>query len=591
MRLVYIEIENHKSFWKNEVIRLDTGFNLFLGANNSGKTTALEVLDLNNNNEPHKSVNNLINYNDSPTTRSVTKASIATNLEELRKFNGSIYLPVPINLNTEEDFRNFYDKIFSGQEFEILIELNGFVILTFKFLDGFTKQFTSNQNETFFAFSINLNHLKEDFISPSNYGGSAEITNYYTKYLPYIYRFNADRKPASQCGFSDFRLARDASNLPYCINHLQTNDSYGHELLCGWVNKVFPNVKWIQSVPIQSNNIFELRCLPLSPQSERDDLAVPLSRMGSGIGNVIAIFYVIRSSRHPQVIAIDEPNSFLHPKALRELLQILSIEAKKHQVILTAHSADVITSAKPNLITMFELKDSITSVKQIGSDEISLLRTELSELGIRMTDLHGRDQVLWVEGQTEELVIPELLKVFCPEIAPGTAVLRVEHTGTFDKKGVDPSEVAKIYKRLTTSSALVPPMVAILLDRELHKSSTCTKLEKESKGTLIFLKRRMLENYILYPEAIAAILVSYGESVTEEQIKIALNEHGVTDEANLIKIDGAKILSQVFSEFSQTRQEFKKTRDVLRIISFLLENDPQKLNPLKDFLRAIFKLK
>ena len=329
----------------------------------------------------------------------------------------------------------------------------------------------------------------------------------------------------------------------------------------------------------------------MPPEARRDDLAITLDRMGMGIGNVIAILYVVQESRTPQVIAIDEPNSFLHPKALRELLQILSTEAKDHQIILTAHSADVLTAIKPSLITLFEHDGSTTTVKQVDATAISSIKTGLSDLGIRMTDLHGRDQVLWVEGQTEELVIPELLKVFCPEIAAGTAVLRVEHTGTFGKKGVNPTEVASIYKRLTDSSALVPPMVAILLDKEQLNPADCVNLEQASKDTLKFLERRMLENYILFPEPIAAILVLYGEPVTLKQIKTLLTKHGVTDEESLIKIDGAKILSEIFTEVSETRHEFKKTSDVPKLISFLLENNPQELKPLGDFLRTIFKLK
>ena len=47
MNLTKIEIENYKCFWKPQKVELDNGFNLFVGANNSGKTTMLEALDLN----------------------------------------------------------------------------------------------------------------------------------------------------------------------------------------------------------------------------------------------------------------------------------------------------------------------------------------------------------------------------------------------------------------------------------------------------------------------------------------------------------------------------------------------------------------
>jgi hypothetical protein len=283
--------------------------------------------------------------------------------------------------------------------------------------------------------------------------------------------------------------------------------------------------------------------------------------MGAGISNVIAMLYVVLTSRQPQVIAIDEPNLFLHPRALRELLQILSIEGKHHQIILTAHSPEVLTSVKPSLITMFEFDGASTKTIQVDAKNISTIRAGLSDLGIRMTDLHGRDQVLWVEGQTEEIVMPELLKLFCPEIAAGTAVLRVEHTGTFEKKGVSPAEVAKLYRRLTTSSALVPPMIAILLDGESRKEDERNRLERESGGVLRFLDRTMLENYVLFPEAIVALLNDLGEAVTLEQVKDALRIAGYTGAEDVRAIHGANILKKVFSDLSEARHEFTKTRD------------------------------
>ena len=325
------------------------------------------------------------------------------------------------------------------------------------------------------------------------------------------------------------------------------------------------------------------------PEMRRDDLAIPLDRMGAGIGNVIAMLYVVSTSRQPQVIAIDEPNSFLHPRALRELLEILATEATQHQIVLTAHSADVLTAIRPSLITMFDFDGAKTSVKQVGAQDISLLRTSLSDLGIHMTDLHGRDRVLWVEGQTEEIVMPELLRTFCSDIAAGTAVLRVEHTGTFEKKGVDPAEVSKLYTRLSGASALVPPMVAILLDRELHTEEECAKLEK--KSNLKFLERRMLENYVLIPEAIASVLNALGEAATVEKISELLVTQGVTENSDFTKLDGAKVLKEIFAEVSEARYEFKKTRDVPELISYLTANKADKLSELGAFLKKLFKSK
>lgn len=263
MRLNYIEIENYKSFLTNQKIELVSGFNIFLGANNSGKTTALEVMDLKNINEPHKSIRNLPKYGDLPKGASLLKASITTNLEELIKFNGISRIPLPFTLSeTDEEQRNFFKTIISNAQFDLLIESSNKIILTFKYSEGLSPQFLSSQTSEYSAFQLESSGMEIQYAPPLTYGDGHLLVPYYTKYIPYIYRFQADRRPASIFGTSDRILNRDASNLPYCINWLQSNDAHGHKILCERITKVFPNVRWVQAVPIPGNNTFELRCYP-----------------------------------------------------------------------------------------------------------------------------------------------------------------------------------------------------------------------------------------------------------------------------------------------------------------------------------------
>ncbi len=598
MHIESIEVENYKCFWKPQKIMLEHGFNLFVGANNSGKTTVLEALDLNVGvNEPHRSVLNILEFGGRAIGNSKIVVRIVTDIPELHRLvGGQFYVPLPQNYAPQAGQEEVVaQKIITSAGLVLEVGFEASVdSVSYETVLGKSGVFSRNRpHETLTALPL---HFSDSEVTPSaqiaNFGGiSGTVAGYYEQYRRAIYRFSAQRRPGGECGNTgEPLLDREATNLPYCINYLQSNDAHGHKMLCKWVNRIFPSVKWIQATPI-SNGYFQLRCLPTHPEDRRDDLAIPIARMGAGIGNVIAMLYVVLTARHPQVIAIDEPNSFLHPRALRELLQILATEGKQHQYILTAHSPDVLTAVKPNLITLFEFDGASTTIQQVDAKNISDIRTGLSDLGIRMTDLHGRDRVLWVEGQTEELVMPELLRHFCPEIAAGTAVLRVEHTGTFEKrKGVDPTEVVKLYQRLTTSSALVPPMIAILLDSETRKEADCTRLEQESKGVLRFLDRAMLENYILFPDAIVAVLNDLGENLTLEKVQEALANAGVSVSGDVSKVRGAKVLTTIFSELTETRHEFNKTRDVPEIISWLIANKPESLRPLGNCLRGVVRL-
>ena len=263
----------------------------------------------------------------------------------------------------------------------------------------------------------------EPSVSVGNQGGQHQwAQTYLSAYAKRIYRFAAQRKPGTEMiDQGDGVLDREALRLPFCINHLASNDSYGHKTLCALINRIFPSVRWIEAPPI--GGVFRLRCLPCEPSARRDDLAIPIAKMGTGLGNVIAMLYVALTTREPQVIVIDEPNAFLHPRALRELLAILESDGSQHQYIMTAHSPDVITAVNLASIVLLDFDGTCTTAKQVNEIKLFALRGHLADLGIRITDLHSRDRVLWVEGQTEELLMPDLLRYACPEVAASTAVL------------------------------------------------------------------------------------------------------------------------------------------------------------------------
>lgn len=600
MYIESVSIENYKSFWNRQTLQFEPGFNLLLGANNAGKTTVLDVLDLDYNlNEPHRSELTIPEFGGQTTQASETEVTLVTRFSELRKLVGptQIYLPITFP-STGLDGSEVTNRVLQ------LIEIDGVLKIVSKASNGIETVHLVGDDliggvctRKGASLLAALVHFRPKELLPiveiANSAVGSHICNYVQQFKPRIYRFNALRRPGNHCvAQGSAVLDREAASLPFCINHLHTNDSHGHKILCEWINRVFPSVKWVQAPPNGSS--FELKCLPNLPSARRDDLAIPMARMGAGIGNVIAMLYVVLTSREPQVIAIDEPNSFLHPKALRELLSILEVEGKQHQFILTAHSADVLTAVNAKTISLLDFDGVATTVKQVGSKDFHALRGSLADLGIRMTDLHAKDRVFWVEGHSEELVMPALLRWACPEVAAGTSVLRVEDTNTFAKKGkMQPEEVVKIYERLSTSSAaFVPPMVCILLDAETRPKAKRDEIEAASHGKLRFLDRRMLENHLLQPKAISEALKELGQPVEPEVVQAALCKYlGLTAlPGNLLEVDGAAALGAVFSGLSDAKQEFRKTRDVPTIVNCLIENNPDHLIPLRQCLRKSFGL-
>ena len=446
MHIETVAITNYKSFLEKQTFHFEPGFNLLVGTNNAGKTTVLDVIDLEPGlNEPHRSERTIPKYGGQPIQFSEFEVTLATRFSELRRLAGStqVYLPLTVPPNVSLSDPEILKEVLNFAKYDEalrLISTFGHGAETVHVMGNNSIRGSANRSShdaPLTAASLQyLSNELEPQISAGGHSGAHNIVgNYCQLFRARIYRFNAQRRPGFQCAAQGSAiLDREAGTLPYCINHLQTNDAHGHRLLCSWISRIFPSVKWVQAPPNNSN--FDLHCLPLTPEARRDDLATRMARMGAGIGNVIAMLYVVLTSREPQVIAIDEPNAFLHPRALRELLAILESEGKQHQFILTAHSADVLTAVTTRSISLLEFDGVATTVQHVGSKDLHALRGGLADLGIRMTDLHAKDRVFWVEGQTEELVMPEILRWACPEVAAATSVLRVERTGTFSKKGM-----------------------------------------------------------------------------------------------------------------------------------------------------------
>src|SRR5262245_57539493 len=112
MRIRKHRIVNYKCFWDSGDINFATGFNVLIGANNSGKTALLETLRLHGcENKPHRSPSRTI-PNPSSEFIVVFETSGAELKEKIRAQGYSIWIPAP---NQSTDARSaFIEEQFFG---------------------------------------------------------------------------------------------------------------------------------------------------------------------------------------------------------------------------------------------------------------------------------------------------------------------------------------------------------------------------------------------------------------------------------------------------------------------------------------------
>jgi len=418
--------------------------------------------------------------------------------------------------------------------------------------------------------------------------------------VPQIYRFTAERFNIGECPFGNAAvLTANARNLPEVLNVLQANTAK-FQLFNDLVYQILPQIKHVSVRAIAGGQI-QVITWPHDPKTMREDVAVPLTECGSGVGQVLAILYVVMTSVHPQVIIIDEPQSFLHPGAVRKLIEVLK-RYPQHQYILATHSPTVIAAADPQVLIMTQLGDCKTSLSTLNVSDNRDLYYSLSDIGASLSDVFGADRILWVEGATEQECFPLILRELIGRPLMGTAVVAIRETG--DLEGRDAKRVFELYNRLSRASVLLPPALGFVLDGECRSSPQKEEMRKLSQGQAVFLSRRMYENYLLSAAGIVAVMneiVGFRpeKPVSQEEVQRLIEVKSQTSDfycrgtksipADWIqRIDGARVLSEIFSELSETRVAFEKTKHSVALTKWLIRNDPGSLREIGDLLSKFF---
>lgn len=417
-----------------------------------------------------------------------------------------------------------------------------------------------------------------------------------------LYMFKAERLSVSKFSVGlEYALRPDASNLALVLHNLQSKNPSRFRRFNEYVSTIFPKIKGITVPPGPSGGEVQIFVWSIDPDTEREDLAIPLSDSGTGIGQVLAMLYVILTAEYSQTIIIDEPQSFLNPGAVRKLIEILK-QHPQHQYIITTHSPEIVSMTNPETLFLLRNEDSETIIEPLDSKEARAQQLCLTEVGARLGDVFGADNILWVEGATEEQCFPLIVEKIIRRPLGGTKILGVIQTGDFESKHSE--LIFQIYDRLTKGDGLIPPSIGFIFDKEGRSEQVQEDLRRRSHDSIVFLPRRMYENYLLNAEAIADVVSRIegfrDDPVMPEEVETWLkrnrsegkyyepriNELERMGDAWIQNVHGAKILVDIFKEFSDCRVEYDKVLYGLALTEWLVENAPDDLAEVAEVIQA-----
>ena len=143
---------------------------------------------------------------------------------------------------------------------------------------------------------------------------------------------------------------------------------------------------------------------------------------GDGTQQLIIILYSIFKHKNESncLFFIEEPETYLHPGILRKFIEVInSEEFKNHQYFITTHSNVILdisgdTNINMSIFKFKKVKDKTSnddkpfSIEQCNSGDASLL----NELGIRNSSVFLSNCSIWVEGITDRLYLKHYLDLY-----------------------------------------------------------------------------------------------------------------------------------------------------------------------------------
>ena len=302
-----------------------------------------------------------------------------------------------------------------------------------------------------------------------------------------FYHFRALRPGTqrTQATSSPERLDPAGSNLAGVLHYLLTDRTDLFEQVGLLIAELVPDIGKLR-VPTGGN---QMRVMFGSGAA-----ALNLKDLGTGVEQLLMTIVVGLTEEPPFTMLIEEPETNLNPAAQRALLSLLQGWASERLIVAATHSPVMLDwSPAGDRLWLVTREQGVSTVGQVNVDPLPLL----DALGVRLSDVLSADRVLVVEGTSDE----DVLQVWFPHVLrnPRVAVLR-------GHGGQNARHADQLAEWLAGTDRISLRRVLYLRDRDELAPEVLERLTQSP--SVHVLLRREIENYLLDPAAITAVIRS-----------------------------------------------------------------------------------
>ena len=204
-----------------------------------------------------------------------------------------------------------------------------------------------------------------------------------------FYNFSPEDIRQPQQPLLESFLMPNGSNLASVYKATKAADPDAVKRAKRYLNAIAPSVEFVDVVPSGGHEVMEF-----DTSGNVDDWNGPLRKadrfpaasMSDGtlraFAALMAAFQTVNPYGSPSLVAIEEPETALHPAAMRALVAALDEATWRTQILITTHSPDLLDGeeVKPANVRIVQLVDGHTVIGPVDEASVEIVKRELNTL-------------------------------------------------------------------------------------------------------------------------------------------------------------------------------------------------------------------
>ncbi len=178
-------------------------------------------------------------------------------------------------------------------------------------------------------------------------------------------------------------LVHDGRNLAGVLRVIREADPFWFDRINDYLRAVAPDIQIAGTLALGG---FEILKFSVRTGDTTSPLELTAASMSDGtlraVAGLVAAFQEVPPEGSPSLVAIEEPETALHPAAMRALVSALDEATLRTQVLITTHSPDLLDAeeVKAENVRVVRMVDGKTVIAPVDAADVEIVARELNTL-------------------------------------------------------------------------------------------------------------------------------------------------------------------------------------------------------------------